>query len=180
VANVIPARSHGTYMVRTTAIKDLRELREPVMNCFRAGALASGCELRLTGGDKAYREVIHDPGLAALYQQNAEQLGRRFGAEPAAQRFTASTDMGNVSALIPSIHPFVRVGAWPTANHQPAFTAACVTQEADDTVLDAAVALAGTVIDLAHDETRRRSLIETAAAQPAVSARARAVRGAFA
>jgi amidohydrolase len=179
VPNVIPAAAHGSYMVRVPAFEDLKQLKDRVMNCFRAGALASGCELRLSGGDKAYRDVIHDPGLAAQYQQNAEQLGRNFRAERAAETFTASTDMGNVSALIPSIHPFVRVCTWPTANHQPEFTAACATQEADDTVLDAAMALAGTVIDLAHDESRRQSLIAHASAQPAVSARAREASGAF-
>ncbi len=171
--NVIPDAAHGSYLVRTPAFADLGPLRDRVMNCFRAGALASGCELRLSGGDKAYRDVIHDPDLAALYRQNAGQLGRDFRPEPVAERFTASTDMGNVSALIPSIHPFVKVCSWPTANHQPDFAAACITREADDTVLAAATALAWTVIDLARSTTQRESLIAAAAALPAVSARAR-------
>lgn len=170
--NVIPDAARGSYIVRTPAFADLGQLRDRVMDCFRAGALASGCELRLSGGDKAYREVIHDQDLVALYRQNAEQLGRDFRPEPAAERFTASTDMGNVSALVPSIHPFVKVCSWPTANHQPEFAAACVTREADNTVLDAATALAWTVIDLARNQTNRESLITRAAALPAVSARA--------
>jgi amidohydrolase len=171
-ANVIPDAARGSYLVRTPAFADLGPLRDRVMNCFRAGALASGCELTLSGGDKAYRDVVHDPDLVALYRQNAEQLGRDFRPEPAAERFAASTDMGNVSALIPSIHPFVKVCSWPTANHQPEFTAACVTPKADDTVLDAATALAWTVIDLARNRAQRESLIAAAAARPAVSARA--------
>jgi amidohydrolase len=178
--NVIPDAARGSYLVRTPGFADLGPLRDRVMNCFRAGALASGCELRLSGGDRAYRDVIHDPDLVALYRQNAEQLGRDFRPEPAAERFAASTDMGNVSALIPSIHPFVKVCSWPTANHQPEFAAACVTPEADDTVLAAATALAWTVIDLARHQTHRGSLIATAAVLPSVSARARAASAALA
>jgi amidohydrolase len=170
--NVIPANARGSYMVRTPSFDDLKQLKERVMNCFRAGALASGCQLRLYGGDKAYRDVVHDEGLAASYRRNAEELGREFSAEGAAGSFTASTDMGNVSALIPSIHPFIRVGMWPIANHQPEFAAACATREADDTVLDAATALAWTVIDIAQDEAKRRSLIVQASHLPAVSIRA--------
>ncbi len=178
--NVIPAAARGSYMVRTPQFSDLKRLTDRFKNSIRAGALASGCELRLSGGDKAYRDVVHDKALAAMYRRNAEQLGREFSTEPAAERFTASTDMGNVSAQIPSIHPFVRVGSWPTANHHPNFAAACVTGEADDTVIDAATALAWTVIDLAQDEQARRALIEEASALPAVSARAQAADAAFA
>lgn len=171
--NVIPDTARGSYLVRTPAFADLGQVKDRVMDCFRAGALASGCELRLSGGDKAYHEVIHDPDLVALYRRNAEQLGRDFSAEPPAARFTASTDMGNVSTLVPSIHPFVKVCSWPTANHQPEFAAACATPGADNTVLDAATALAWTVIDLARSTTPRESLIAMAAALPAVSDRAR-------
>jgi amidohydrolase len=171
--NVIPATARSSYMVRTPSFGDLKQLKERVTNCFRAGALASGCQLRLYGGDRAYRDVIHDEDLASTYRRNAEELGREFSTDRVAGRFTASTDMGNVSALIPSIHPFIRVGTWPTANHQPEFAAACVTCEADNTVLDAATALAWTVIDIAQDETKRRSLILQASRLPAVSIRAR-------
>jgi amidohydrolase len=177
--NVIPASARGSYMVRTPAIGDLKQLKERVINCFRAGALATGCELRLSGGDRFYGDVVHDEDLAARYRRNAAELGRDFRPEPAAQRFTASTDMGNVSALIPSIHPFVRVGSWPTANHQPEFAAACATPEADDAVLAAATALAWTVIDVARDQTARGALISRSAALPAVSARARAASEAW-
>jgi amidohydrolase len=175
--NVIPAATRGTYLVRTPVFGDLAPLRDRVMNCFRAGALASGCELKLAGGDKAYRDVVHDPGLVALYRQNAERLGRDFSPDPAAERFAASTDMGNVSALIPSIHPFTQVGAWPTANHQPEFAAVCATGEADDVVIDAATALACTVIDLARDQAQRQALIARASALPPVSVRARELAG---
>ena len=171
--NVIPAAARGTYMVRTPAFAGLMPLRDRVMNCFRAGALASGCELRLSGGERAYRDVIHDEGLVPLYRKNAERLGRDFQTEPGAERFTASTDMGNVSALIPSIHPFIRVCSWPTANHQPEFAAACITRDADNAVIDAATTLAWTAIDLACDQAQRQALITQASALPPVSARAR-------
>jgi metal-dependent amidase/aminoacylase/carboxypeptidase family protein len=67
----------------------------------------------------------------------------------------ASTDMGNVSQVVPAIHPYVGVGPTTTSNHQPGFAAACVGPHADAAVLDAATALAWTAIDLFHPENRR-------------------------
>jgi hypothetical protein len=66
--------------------------------------------------------------------------------------------MGNVSLAIPSIHPTLRIDTRGAVNHQPEFAAACVNASADDAVLDGAVGLAWTVIDLATGPQRDRLL----------------------
>ena len=68
----------------------------------------------------------HDHELAALYQRNAEALGRSFADR--SDRGAGSTDMGNVSLALPSIHPTIGIDALPAVNHQPEFTAACATR----------------------------------------------------
>ena len=72
---------------------------------------------------------------------------------------SASTDMANVSLKIPSIHPMVGIEARGASNHQPEFTAACATESADQAVLDGALAMAWTAIDLASDPTHRDRLL---------------------
>jgi hypothetical protein len=71
-----------------------------------------------------------------------------------------STDMGNVSYQVPSIHPILGIDSAPAVNHQPDFTAATVTPVADQAIFDGAVALAWTAIDAAQDADLRNRLIQ--------------------
>ena len=148
--NVIPAHTAARYIVRGETLAELERLRPRVYRCFEAGALATGCKMDILGGDKAYSEMVHDQEIAVLFKCNAEQLGRPFpdiGA--AAQKSVASTDMGNVSRVIPSIHPMIGIDSMPAVNHQREFTARCVTDAADRAACDGALAMAWTAIDVA-------------------------------
>ena len=92
--------------------------------------------------------------MAALYRKNAEALGRTFAdLGPMKDRFAASTDMGNVSLVMPAIHPSIGIDSLPAVNHQPEFAAHCATPSADRAVIDGAVAMAWTAIDVAGDST---------------------------
>jgi amidohydrolase len=155
-ANVIPAHTSAKYMIRSETLEELAELRPKVYRCFEAGGLATGAKVEITGGDKPYAEMRHDAVMATFYRGNSEALGRPF-ADPGEweTRPTGSTDMGNVSLAIPSIHPMIGINSLPAVNHQPEFAALCVTPDADKAMVDGALAMAWTCIDLAaHRETR--------------------------
>lgn len=148
--NIVPAHTAARYIIRGETIDDLERLRERVRRCFEAGALATGSTLRIVGGDKPYTQVRHDAAIAALYHLNAVALGRFFpDLGPMAERLAASTDMGNVSLALPSIHPLIGIDSMPAVNHQPEFTAHCITPSADRALMDGAVAMAWTAIDIA-------------------------------
>ncbi|MFC3454405.1 M20 family metallopeptidase [Amycolatopsis speibonae] len=147
-ANVIPDTSRGRWIVRTESLDELAALKERVTRCFEAGAVATGCELSLSPVAPDYADLRPDPALLTLYRANAEALGRVFPDLPRGV-VGAATDMGNVSHAIPSIHPMLGLDCAPAVNHQPEFTAACVTPAADRAVLDGAVAMAWTAADLA-------------------------------
>jgi len=159
VPNVVPAHTQARFMVRAKTIGDLGEIRDKVFKCFEAGALASGSKLEIVGGKKPYAELHHDPRIAALYAHNAERLGRTFIKMPPGTTGGFSTDMGNVSLAIPSIHPTIGIASMPAVNHQPEFTAHCIKAEADKAVIDGALAMAWTAIDLASDQNLRDQLI---------------------
>jgi amidohydrolase len=152
--NVVPAHTAARYIVRSETLEQLSELRAKVYRCFEAGALATGAKLEIRGGDKPYAEMRHDETLAELYRRNAMALGRSFpDLGEWKTRATGSTDMGNVSLVIPSIHPMIGIDSLPAVNHQPEFTQHCVTEQADKALADGALAMAWTCIDLAT--TRR-------------------------
>jgi amidohydrolase len=156
--NVIPAHTNAKYMIRADTLDQLQNLAPKVRRCFEAGALATGARLEITGGEKPYAHLLHDAAMAALYRRNAEALGRMLVEAPAA----ASTDMGNVSLVMPTIHPMIGINSLPAVNHQPEFTAHCVTPDADRALLDGAVAMAWTAIDMVGDDTLRSRLLERA------------------
>ncbi len=161
--NVVPAHTEARYMVRGRTLEEMEELRARVYRCFEAGALASGATLEIAGGDKPYADMHHDPDMAALYRENAEALGRTFPAPDAEGGGTAaSTDMGNVSQRIPSIHPTIGIDSLPAVNHQPEFAAQCVSAAADRALVDGALAMAWTAIDMAADPGLRARLIARA------------------
>jgi amidohydrolase len=158
--NVVPAATAASYMVRARTLADLESIRTKVMRCFEAGALATGSTLAVHTVHPPYAEMIHDHDIAALYRRNAAALGRTFpDVRPLLERAAGSTDMGNISLAIPSIHPFIGIGSLPAVNHQPEFAAHCATPLAYRTILDGALATAWTAIDLATDAALRERLM---------------------
>jgi amidohydrolase len=161
-ANIVPAHTSARYMVRSTTIGELRELYPRVHRCFEAGAMGTGARLEVTGGAHPYAEVVHDPELAGIYRRHAESIGRQFMDSPAIiERIAASTDMGNVSLRLPSIHPLIGINSLPAANHQREFTAHCISEHAEKALLDGAVALAWTAVECATNASLRQRLTGT-------------------
>lgn len=154
--NIIAAATRARYCVRAPSLAQLESWSERVHRCFDAGALATGCEVEVRELFPAYSEFLVNDQLSALYIQNAESLGRRF-ADASAPRAPASTDMANVSLVVPCLHPTIDIGAGDAVNHQPEFTARCATPTADRAVIDAATALAWTALDVAAARASRRS-----------------------
>ena len=163
-ANIIPALGTASYMVRTPHADQLEALRRRVEACFEAGALATGADLTLNRPNPPYSHLEHHTGLAKRYRRNAERLGRSFYDGPVPP---VSTDMGNVSLEVPTIHPLIGIDSLPAVNHQPGFTDAAALPAADQAVIDGAVALAWTAIDAAADTDLAAELVARPMDRPA-------------
>ena len=104
--NIVPAHTEGLWMVRAHTIADLAVTRPRVEHCFEAGALATGATLSIADVSPVYSHMDHDHAIVDLYRANAVALGRTPDDE---NEMTFSTDMGNVSLEIPSIHPCIGI-----------------------------------------------------------------------
>jgi amidohydrolase len=169
--NIVPAHTVAKHIVRAQTLGKLSTLLPKVHRCFEAGAIATGCKYEIAGGDKPYAEMRHDRDLVSIYRRNAEALGRSFvDPDPKVPQFVGhvramgagSTDMGNVSLALPAIHPLIGINSIPAVNHQPEFTAACATPDADRAIGDGAMAMAWTAIDIASDKVLRDRLMSLA------------------
>ena len=150
--NIVPALTKAHYIVRAKTLGELDEIHGKVVRCFEAGALATGSTLAISEDHPPYAEVKPDVDIAAFYRRNVTELGRFLpDLGPLLERMAGSTDMGNVSLAIPSIHPMIGIESLPAVNHQPEFTAHCATPVADKAVMDGALAMAWTAVDLARD-----------------------------
>ncbi len=159
--NVIPSRAVAQFMCRATTVERLEELRQRVDACWRAGALATGASLHVRALGHRFTNMRADQDLLAHYRAAAESLGRSFARDDAGDPPpTLSTDMANVSLVVPTIHPLLGIETHGAVNHQPAFAAACVGPDAERAILDGALALATTVIAVALDTPLRHRLEE--------------------
>ena len=146
-ANIVPAHSAGTFLVRAEDDAYLDELKQKVINCFIGATTASGARLEYRWGDIRYAPLHNNLTLAQLFRQNMQSLGRKVKLSDPSECF-GSTDMGNISQLVPSIHPFVAIAPEEVAVHSPQFASAAVSEAGIQGLLDAAKALAMTVVDL--------------------------------
>jgi amidohydrolase len=146
--NVVPDRAAAQFLVRALRPSYLEELKGKVQRCFEAGAAASGATVDVRWGPFPYQPMRNNTALAGAYRANAESLGRTF--IDARLDSTGSSDMGNVSQALPSIHPMFGVGAM-AFNHTPAFTNVCATDAAHASMVQVAQALAMTGVDVALD-----------------------------
>ncbi|HWS47402.1 MAG TPA: M20 family metallopeptidase [Acidimicrobiia bacterium] len=153
--NVVPAHTEGFWMARARTLDELDDLRPRVEHCFEAGALATGAALTIADVCPPYAHMEHDHDIGELFRANALALGRPPSEDGAA---TFSTDMGNVSLAMPSIHPCVAIDTAGAVNHQPEFAAAAVNASADRAVAEGALAMAWTAIDVATGPLRNRLL----------------------
>lgn len=160
-ANIIASRAVGRFMARSSTSESLAELRERVNACFEAGALATGTSLTIEELGHQFSHMAADPEILAHYRRRAEALGRDFRLDDeGSPKPTISTDMANVSLALPSIHPLLMIPTHGAVNHQPEFTAACVTAAADQAIIDGAIALAETAVAVASDEPLRQRLMK--------------------
>jgi amidohydrolase len=164
--NIVPDLAEGRWYVRADSLEELAGIEDRIWDCFRAGALATGASLEIEPESQHYSEMVNDADLVALFTRNWKALkaaGRGPGeAEPAAvaaPMARASTDMGNVSLVVPSIHPYLGIDSGSAVNHQPEFAAHCATPSADAVLVEGAIALARTAADAAGDEVVRTRLL---------------------
>ena len=145
--NIVPAHSAAEFLVRASDNEYLAELRDKVLNCFRGASVASGARLEYRWRDKTYAPMKNNVTMAQLFSRNLESLGRQVVPFDSSFGF-GSTDMGNVSQVVPSIHPTIAIASPEVPAHTPEFAAAAASEAGHEGLIDAAKAMAMTVADI--------------------------------
>ena len=146
--NIVPNLTKSSWYIRSATQARLAELNDRVLKCFEAAALATGCTWELKAMGNTYSDMRTSSTMAELFAQNSSALGRPM-PKPEPGSAGASTDMGNVSYVVPTIHPVLGIECGNAINHQPEFADATVTPSGQKAIHDGALAMAWTIIDLA-------------------------------
>ena len=145
--NIVPDRAVGEFYVRARDVRALKALKPRVQACFEAGALGSGCEVDVQWSGVDYLDLNTNWPLADRFQENAEQLGREFVSRESMWNAAAgSTDMGNVTHLLPGIHPMLAAAPKNVVIHHPDFAQYAGSSMGDAAALDGAKAMAHTCV----------------------------------
>jgi amidohydrolase len=146
--NIVPARARTEWMVRSDSIQSLAPLKERVEACLRAGAEAAGCQVEMAWKEVIYADMLDNEALLGLYAANAAALGRTPVEPGPGEGVVGSTDMGNVSYLVPAIHPMIQAAPQGVPIHTTDFAGHACSEMGDRAIVDGAVAMAWTIADL--------------------------------
>jgi amidohydrolase len=158
-ANIVPERAACRFYVRAADIHELAELKVRVHRCFEGAALSTGTKAEIKWGNTDYLDMKTNWPMADRFMHHARGLGRDFfPVKEIPAGFAGSTDMGNVSHRVPSIHPMLAVAPAGVIIHNAEFATWAASPKGDDAVIDGAKALALTALELMSD----RVLLDTA------------------
>ena len=145
--NIIPEFASATFYVRAAELDYMWALQKRVIACAEGAARATGCTVKvIEQRDNAYEPMKRNATLLELFRANARTLG--VVESPESRERMGSSDVGNVSQVIPAIQPMVQIAPEGTPIHSRAFAEAAVKPLARDGMLAAAKVMAMTTCDL--------------------------------
>ncbi|MFJ5695474.1 amidohydrolase [Arthrobacter sp. NPDC093125] len=160
VTNIIPERAVVEFECRAFSLREYEALLERVRRCFEGAALATGTTLTVESTEPLYEPLLQDDALAAHWTDAMDEFGK--DTSPSAGISGGSTDMGNISQVIPSLHPWLSIPGADVPIHSHAFAALADSPEAYGVMFEAATALAWTVAAAASSPGERERFLRAA------------------
>tara|TARA_S200000501_G_C20872274_1_gene764953 strand:- start:16541 stop:17746 length:1206 start_codon:yes stop_codon:yes gene_type:complete len=151
--NIVPEYSSMEWYVRSKNARSLEPLKKRVLSCLEAGAMATSCTMTHDWIEPFYADMIDNETISTLYSANATRVGRSLMEPDNESKVVGSTDMGNVSYIVPSIHPMIGVAPPGVPIHTPDFAHFSRSESGDKAVIDGAKIMAMTVVDLWAQKT---------------------------
>ena len=151
--NIVPREAEMDWYVRSDTIESLQPLKARITKCLEAGAMAADCTISFDWQKNTYADLVDNLPLLTSYVQNSAKMGRALTTDFLPGTGGGSTDMGNLSYLVPSIHPMLQVAPRGVSLHSAQFAEFTTSKDADKAVLDGAKIMAMTAIDVWLSET---------------------------
>ncbi len=154
-SNIIPELAEALFTVRASTKKELLAMFADLQRAADAAARLTGAEV-VVEGEPVYAERYSNSAMGEAFKRNMETLGERMEYPDPKER-VGSSDVGNVSLEIPTIHEYLAIADTSVAGHTPEFREASLSPRGDEVVLLGAKGLALTGWDLLTDERLREA-----------------------
>ncbi|WP_042142348.1 M20 family metallopeptidase [Paucisalibacillus sp. EB02] len=157
-ANVVPDYAVAQFYIRAKKRDYLDEVVEKVKNIASGAALMTGASLEVSNYELSYDEMITNHSLSNAFTKNLEQTSNLPIFEPKSSY--GSIDMGNVSQVVPAIHPYIGLNKPGLVAHTKEFADQTITEDGFETLMSGALALAYTGFDILTDSTLLASIMK--------------------
>jgi metal-dependent amidase/aminoacylase/carboxypeptidase family protein len=147
--NIIPEKAVAHFYLRAPRRKVLDELRKKVIQCAKDAASTVSAQVTWSKFEFSYDDMLTNRTMAEVFAQNLRELGIKRIASP--QVAMGSVDMGNVSRVVPAIHPYLALGKGTDIPHTREFTEAVLSPAGERLLLLAVQSLALTGWDILKD-----------------------------
>ncbi|MCG1884984.1 M20 family metallopeptidase [Staphylococcus epidermidis] len=138
-ANIIPDFTYARFYTRATSRRELDVLTEKVNQIARGAAIQTGCDFEFGPIQNGVNEFIKAPKLDDLFEKYATELGEEVIDDDFGY---GSTDTGNVSHVVPTIHPHIKIGSRNLVGHTHRFREAAASLQGDQALIRGAKILA--------------------------------------
>ena len=144
--NIIPERAEASFYVRSNDLKELESVKQRVINCASGAATATACTLEVKEVGDLNAPMKLNLSFCNAYRRALEYLGLAEDKQPP-EKNVGSSDIGNVSQIIPTIHPHVPIREGINI-HTHEFADATVTPEGHRALMEGVKCLGLTSIEL--------------------------------
>lgn len=148
-ANIVPDYAVAQFYIRANERTDLNKIVDKVTRIAEGAALMTGATLSVSNYELSYDNMITNETLSSAFTKNLQTI-RPDPIYPA-QRGSGSIDMGNVSHVVPAIHPYISLNKRGLVAHTTEFADQTITHDGHQTLIDGALALAQTGYDILTD-----------------------------
>ena len=156
--NTVPDYTHAKFYLRAATVPNLEKLYKQVENIVEGAALATGTKGRIQPYQNRVDNMIPTPSFDAVYKQNLESLGESFPPPEPERQGGGSSDVGNVSQVVPTIQPSISISDAPIRGHSEEMVAASCSEKGLNSIGLGAKALALTALDLIRDPELLRAI----------------------
>jgi len=157
--NIVPEFASASFYVRAAKDDYCKELVKKVEKCAKGAAEATGAKLKFKVVSPSYQSRNVNKAMGNLFVENLKILGEPINPLPEGSG-AGSSDIGNVSQVVPAIHPYISIADDSVAGHSQEFAAASASYHGHRAMLVAAKALAMTAIDLFTDAEKMAKVTE--------------------
>ena len=154
-ANIVPDEAIADFYFRASTKARVTEVVEKVKKIAEGAALMTGATLEMERYELPYDDLNTNETLSEMFNNNLRELGITDIKE--AKATGGSSDIGNVSHVAPTIHPYIGITDCPMVGHSVEMANATITSKAHDRLLIAALAMAYTGYDvIVRNESLRK------------------------